>query len=77
MGEVWIRYDRTDISANRNLSVDNPSVFSLREKCPNTEFFLVSIFPYLDQKKLLIWTLFTQRSIFASFCFNYLTPGIQ
>ena len=53
--------------------------FSLREKCPNTEFFLVRIFPYSDwirgdsispysvrihentyQKKLRIWTLYTQ-----------------
>ena len=40
--------------------------WSLREKCPNTEFFLVSIFLYsvriqenTDQKKLRIWTLFT------------------
>ena len=42
---------------------------SLREKCPNTEFFLVRTFLYLDsvqiqenmdQKKLRIWTLFTQ-----------------
>ena len=40
---------------------------SLREKCPNTEFFLVRIFLYLDwmqentdQKKLHIWRLFTQ-----------------
>ena len=70
MGEVWIRYDRTDIRANRNLSVYNPSAFSLREKCPNAEFFLVPIFPYLDQRKLRIWTLFTQCSIFVSFCFN-------
>ena len=44
---------------------------TLREKCPNTEIFLVRIFPYsvrmwenTDQKKLRIWTLFTQhRSI--------------
>ena len=54
---------------------------TLREKCPNTKFLLVSFFPHLDgkrsdreylsvfsrnaenrdQKKLLIWTLFTQR----------------
>ena len=48
--------------------------FSLREKCPNTEVFLVCIFPYLDwirgdtvqmrentdQKNLRILTLFTQ-----------------
>ena len=40
---------------------------ALREKCPNTGFFLVRIFLYLDwilektdQKKLCIWTLFTQ-----------------
>ena len=40
---------------------------ALRERCPNTEFFLVRIFLYLfwmqentDQKKLRIWTLFTQ-----------------
>ena len=40
---------------------------ALREKCPNTEFLLVYIFPYsnwirenTDQKKLRIWTLFTQ-----------------
>ena len=39
----------------------------LREKCPNTEFFLVGIFPYsvqmrenTDHTKLLIWTLFMQ-----------------
>ena len=41
--------------------------FSLREKRPNTEFFLVRIFLYFDriqentdQKKLSIWALFTQ-----------------
>ena len=48
---------------------------SLREKCPNTEFFLVRIFLYsvqiqenTDQKKLRIhiWTLFTQ-------CISYLS----
>ena len=40
---------------------------SLREKCPNRSYFLVPIFLYLfeiqentDQKKLRIWTLFTQ-----------------
>ena len=39
----------------------------LREKCPNTKLFLVRIFLYsvriqgnTDQKKLRIWTLFTQ-----------------
>ena len=40
---------------------------SLRENCPNTEFFLVRIFPHsdwmqenTDQIKLCIWTLFAQ-----------------
>ena len=40
---------------------------ALREKCPKMEFFLVCIFLYsdwiqanTDQKKLRIWTLFTQ-----------------
>ena len=42
---------------------------ALREKCPNTEFFLVRIFPYsariwenTEQKKLRIGTLFMQWS---------------
>ena len=40
---------------------------TLREKCPNTEYFLVRIFLYsvriqenMDQKKLRIWILFVQ-----------------
>ena len=40
---------------------------TLCEMCPNTDFFLVRIFPYsvkirenTDQKKLLIWTFFAQ-----------------
>ena len=43
------------------------SILPLREKCPNTEFFLVCIFLYsvqmqenTDHKKLWIWTLFMQ-----------------
>ena len=36
----------------------------LREKCPNTEFFLVRIFLYSDQKKLRICTLFAQFALF-------------
>ena len=43
---------------------------TLREKCPNTESFLLCKSPYsvrirenTDQKKLRIWTLFTQRKI--------------
>ena len=51
-------------------------IFTLHEKCPNMEFFLVRIFPHVDwicedkeylrmlentyQKKLRIWTLVTQ-----------------
>ena len=41
--------------------------FTLREKCPNTEFFVLRIFPHsvqirenTKQKKLRIWTLFMQ-----------------
>ena len=33
------------------------STLPLREKGPNTEFFLVRIFLYSEQKKLHIWTL--------------------
>ena len=42
---------------------------TLREKCPNTEFFwsvfssIRTEYGYSDQKKLRIWTLFTQRYI--------------
>ena len=47
---------------------ENPCVInSLREKCPKMEIFLFHIFLYsfriqenIDQKKLRIWTLFTQ-----------------
>ena len=35
-------------------------IASLREKCPNTEFFLVRMRENTGQKKLRIWTLFTQ-----------------
>ena len=34
--------------------------FPLREKCPNTEFFLVHYFLNSDKKNLCIWTFFTQ-----------------
>ena len=43
-------------SSNTNLYF----IATRREKCSNTEFFLVRIFLYSDQKKLRIWTLFTQ-----------------
>ena len=42
-------------------------LYALCEKCPNTEYFLVHVFPYsvrmrkdTDQKKIRIWILFTQ-----------------
>ena len=38
-------------------------------KCPNTEFFLVRIFLCSDQKKLRIWTFFTQCLIVILFPF--------
>ena len=45
------------ISTKYNIS---QKILALREKCPNTEFFLVLIFLYLDQKKIRIWIDFTQ-----------------
>ena len=36
----------------------------MRKNCPNTEFFLVRIFLYSDEKKLCIWTLFTQGNFY-------------
>lgn len=36
------------------------------EKCLNTEFFLVYILPYSDQKKLRIVTLFTQWRMYIT-----------
>ena len=50
--------------SNRTYEQKNKCVcihtMTLREKCPNMEFFLVRIFPHSDQKKLCLWTLFTQ-----------------
>ena len=37
---------------------------TLRENCPNTEFFLVRIQENTDQKKLRIWTLLTECHLF-------------
>ena len=39
---------------------------TLREKCPNTDFFLVLLQKNTEQKKLRIWTLFTQCYIYSS-----------
>ena len=60
---------------------------SLREKCRNTEYFLVRIFLYsvqiqenTDQKILRIWTLFTQWRyliLHPRMKLNYLTPDRQ
>ena len=36
---------------------------TMHEKCPNTKFFLVQIQENTDQKKLCIWTLFTQCDV--------------
>ena len=52
---------------NKHAGILTEVNIALHEKCPNTEFFLVRIFPHsdwirenMDQKKLRIWTLFTQ-----------------
>ena len=66
MGRRTVKSVRLRGSENLN---DNEKTVNdtLREKCPNTEFFLVRIFLYsvriqenTDHKKLRIWTLFTQ-----------------
>ena len=75
---VYLRYPSlsTDIYVIRRLSVNFKTLvnlhthicyFTLRDKCPNAEFFLVFLFRYstwvcenTDQRKLRIWTLFTQ-----------------
>ena len=44
----------------RFFSLLNIWELALREKCPNTEFFLVRMQENTDQKKLRIWTLFMQ-----------------
>ena len=65
------------MDTRRKLNVDKPLktragcfmnvLCPLREKYPNTKFFLVRVFSYSDRirentdhKKLYIWTLFTQ-----------------
>ena len=52
--------DHKKIHRKEKTSKLKQNKFSRPEKCPNAEFFLVRIFPHLDQKKLRIWTLFTQ-----------------
>ena len=49
---------------------------SLREKCSNTEVLLIRIFLYSDQKKLRIWTCFTQW-VFHSSHFSSRYQGIM
>ena len=58
--------------------------WALREKCPNTEFFLVRILLYsvriqenADQKKLRIWTLFTQWGIFSTAIYNVISGVLK
>ena len=55
---IWGVMSRTVIFSVGNLSNHIQSLHqSLHEKYANNEFFLVRIFPHLDQKKLRIWTL--------------------
>ena len=66
----WVLTEQSGAAASAFLWSESVTIV-LRKKCPNKEFFLVRIFPYsvrmwenTDQKKLRIWTLFTQhRSI--------------
>ena len=58
---IWGVTSRTVIFSVGNLSNHIQSLHqSLHENYANNEFFLVRIFPHLDQKKLRIWTFFTQ-----------------
>ena len=59
---VYLSYVNNSLCFFYNLDtvLSYPRKNSLREKCPNTEFFLGRIFLYSDQKKLRIWTIFTQ-----------------
>ena len=43
----WKFWNRNEI----NFFIDDPLIISLREKCPNTDFFLVRIQENTDQKK--------------------------
>ena len=60
-------------SSNLVITCNAIKSMTLREKCPNTDFFLVRIFLYsvqiqenADQKKLRIWQLFTQCEVVIS-----------
>ena len=103
-GENLLHIFRTPFPKNNSdgLHLSDSKFFfdPLREKCPNTEFFPVRIFPHLDrirrdilriypylvqmrentdQKKLRIWTLFTQWSaqpINSSFRHSVLYPSV-
>ena len=46
---------------------DNFLSYIRREKCPNTELFLVYIFLYSNQKKFRIWTLFTVKTCLKTY----------
>ena len=61
--------NQSKLLSNREKSAEaiGNLTMTMREKCPNTEISLVRIFPHsdrmqenTDQKKLCIWTLFTQ-----------------
>ena len=41
-------------------------LYALREKCPNTELFLVRIQENTDQKQLRSWTLFLQSGLYIT-----------
>ena len=51
-GIYWNRYKYFETTRYlQNVNLDRPhtrNTLTLREKCPNIEFFLVRIFPYLD-----------------------------
>ena len=61
----------TNIGSSKAAWIDRDCVIL---KCPNTDFFLVRVFPYSDwirrfkdQKKICFWTLFTQWDLPVGF----------
>ena len=53
-------------------------VFTLCETCPDTEFFLVRVCENTDEKKLCIWTHFTQSHslLLDFFCIVFRIPFV-
>ena len=56
---IFICFNENPLKVTKFFLFHSKSSFTLREKCPNAEFFLVRTQEDTDQKKLCIWTLST------------------